>query len=637
MVTKTIIRALALLAVMIGPATDSFGQAADLLPDLIVRTNDLYDHEFLTVDSRRYLRLSNGTANVGDGRLYLYGNRSEATDSLIPIRQRITRSDGSIREHLAGYFEYHPNHDHIHVNDWALYRIREVLPGDGVGPVVAEGPKTSYCVFDDDVHDSSLPNFSESGEFFQCFSNVQGLSVGWVDVYTKDLPGQQIDITDIPDGVYWLESVVDPLNTILETNDSNNLARIKLLIGNPTSLPPDRFEPNDSASVVNIRPVGGPNSPLLGPCNPSLTITGLSIDTGTDVDLFKFFLTAGGLNTNRVELHYDRLQGDLDLQLLDSNLTVLATSDDNDSDERINFTHLPAGWYYAKVFSYLDDLSPEYSLSIYPPANQPATITLTSATASDTVLHGLETYRVTWGYFDPENLPCWVTVYANTQPTFNGQEIRFPTSLFTDAALGFFQINSAYLDFATYWIYCEITDGGSRSGAWSKGTVTFVQAGGPGNLAGIVKDRWNVPIADALVSTVIPAAEDSCDSSGSFALMNLAPTRFDIRIEHPMYHDTVVTGLRVFSDSTVEQPIVLWEICPTVVGDIAPPLGQLDISDALGLIGYLFGDAASLPDSAEVNIDGSPDGRVSFADLSFLITYLFQGGAPPVCPSYPKP
>jgi hypothetical protein len=628
---------LLLLPVLAGRASDSFAQAVDLLPDLVVRQNDLYDHDFVTDQSRRYLRLSNGTANIGDGRLFLFGNRSDATDSLISINQRISRSDSSAYDRLAGYFEFHPGHDHIHVNDWALYRLREILPGDSVGPVAAEGPKTSFCVFDGDVHDSSLPNFSDDGEFFQCYSNVQGLSVGWIDVYTKDLPGQQIDITDLPDGVYWLESIVDPLNNVRETDDSNNLARIKILIGNPRSLPTDRYEPNDSAAVVDIRPVGGPNSPRLGPCDPVLTIENLSIDNGNDVDLFKFFLPDGGVNSDRIELHYDRRQGDLDLQLLDNYLNVIANSTDNDDDERISFMLLPAGWYYARIFSYLDDLSPAYTLSIFPPANDPATITLTSALASDTVLHGLETYRITWNYSDPETLPCWVTVYLNTLPTFDGREILLPNSVNTDAALGFFQINSAYLDVATYWIYCEITDGGTRTGAWSPGTVTFVQAGGPGNLAGVVKDRYGMPIPDAYVSTVVPAAEDSSDSSGTFELSNLAPTRFDIRIQHPQYRDTVVTGIRVFSDSTISKPIVLWENCPTVVGDLAEPFGQLDISDALILIAYLIGETENLPASIPVNINGSPDSEITMADFSFLITYLFRGGAPPVCPDYPQP
>ena len=630
--TNRHILSLTILVILLIASGETFAQVTDLLPDLIVRKNDLYDHDFVSDANRRYLRLSNGTANNGDGRLYLFGNRNEATDSLIPIKQRVSRTNGTTYDRVAGFFAFHPGHDHIHVNDWTVFRLREVLPGDLVGPIVLEGPKTSYCVFDDDVNDNSLPNFNEDGEFFQCYSGVQGLSVGWVDVYTKDLPGQQIDITDIPEGVYWLESMVDPQNNIVETNDSNNTVRIKILIGNPTSLPPDRFEPNDSAAIVDIRPVGGPNSPLLGPCDPQLTIEDLSIDSGDDVDVFKFYLPNGGVNIDRLELRYDRVQGDLDLQLLDSNFTVLATSADNDDDELIEFRNMPAGWYYARVYSYLDDLSPAYTLIINPPSNLSPTLAVTSTQSSDTVLHGLETYRVKWYYSDPEARPGWVTVYANQSPTLDGNQILLPTSLNTEASLGFYQLNSAYLDFDTYWIYCEVTDGGSRHGAWSEGSVTFVQAGNPGHLAGTIRDRYGAAIPDAYISTVVPAAEDSSDSTGEFRLSDLAPTRFDISISHPSYHDTVLTDIRIYSDSTVTAPVILWEICPVLVGDIADPIGQLDIGDALALIAYLYADSASRPDSVRANINGSTEGAVSLADLSFLITYLFKGGAPPVCP-----
>lgn len=46
-----------------------------------------------------------------------------------------------------------------------------------------------------------------------------------MDVYGKNLPGQWIDITDVPGGRYWIESVVDPYNRIKESNEKNNISR----------------------------------------------------------------------------------------------------------------------------------------------------------------------------------------------------------------------------------------------------------------------------------------------------------------------------------------------------------------------------------------------------------------------------
>ncbi len=59
---------------------------------------------------------------------------------------------------------------------------------------------------------------------------MQGLSVGWGDRYGYNLAGQSIDLTDLPDGVYYLYSVAVRDDRIQETNDANNGAAVKIRI-----------------------------------------------------------------------------------------------------------------------------------------------------------------------------------------------------------------------------------------------------------------------------------------------------------------------------------------------------------------------------------------------------------------------
>ena len=92
--------------------------------------------------------------------------------------------------------------------------------------------------------------------------------MGWADVYSKGLIGQNIDITDVADGEYWLESVVDPDDHLLEKDETNNATRIKVTIGTPSAVNPDAYEPNDTALELDGRPVGGPNSPVPSNRNP---------------------------------------------------------------------------------------------------------------------------------------------------------------------------------------------------------------------------------------------------------------------------------------------------------------------------------------------------------------------------------
>lgn len=449
--------------------------ADDLLPDIITRQENLYDNDIVTQGSKRLLRLSNGTPNIGAGKLYLYGGNINP-DNTRDVWQRIYRTDGSFYDHLAGKFVYHPGHQHIHFENWAAYRLRQYLDGGGVGDIVAVGAKTSFCILDLSVYDSSLPGFDPAGQFHSCSSTIQGLSVGWMDVYSKGLEGQSIDITNVPDGVYWLESEVDPVNGVIESDDTNNIARIVIDINGNSTLPPDAYEPNDSKSQTDGRGVGEPNSPNLGPCNPLKTITNLSIHEAGNDDYWRFYMPATGGSGDYVRIEFEHDLGDLDMKLLNSSGATLATSEGILDYEQISMNGRAAGWYYVRVYGWNGATNPFYTLKIDPSANGAPSITVVDPPAGDTQrVHGFETYTVTWTKSDPENNETWVSVYVNYQPQFDGNEFMIPTSLNTPGSQGFFVINSAYLDATTYWVYCQITDGGTTSGDWSSGTITFVE------------------------------------------------------------------------------------------------------------------------------------------------------------------
>ena len=55
---------------------------------------------------------------------------------------------------------FHPEHGHIHLADWAQYRIKEYLPDGSVDLMLVEGDKTSFCVIDLHTYDLGLPGAS---------------------------------------------------------------------------------------------------------------------------------------------------------------------------------------------------------------------------------------------------------------------------------------------------------------------------------------------------------------------------------------------------------------------------------------------------------------------------------------------
>lgn len=243
------IRLIACVAVLI-TAAGAWGQQ-DLLPDLIVNPTRLNDYEFVTniIPGRVHIRLSNATPNIGWGPLFIFAGEPVGGGQV--VIQRVFQLGGGFRDRDAGFFVFHPTHNHFHVNDWAQYTIREVLPGDGVGPVLRQGSKTGFCLLDSNRYtgpETPLGPTPATPQFRTCGDDVQGISVGWEDLYSKNLPDQWIDVTGLTPGEYWLESVVDPENSFQEVDETNNVARIKLVIAEgelpvPGEIPLDRGTP----------------------------------------------------------------------------------------------------------------------------------------------------------------------------------------------------------------------------------------------------------------------------------------------------------------------------------------------------------------------------------------------------------
>jgi len=171
------------------------------------------------------------------------------------VYQRIYSSDGGHRDVYAGTFTFHTNHQHLHFDNWLNFFIREILPSNGVGNVVAAGDKTSFAIIDLEPYNLSLPGARQQPYYDGGL--VQGLSVGWADVYSGSLLDQWIDVTDLPPGRYWLEAVVDPDNHVVESNESNNVARILIDFFPSTAIPA-----NDN--FTNATVLSGPSAGVIG-------------------------------------------------------------------------------------------------------------------------------------------------------------------------------------------------------------------------------------------------------------------------------------------------------------------------------------------------------------------------------------
>lgn len=321
-----------------------------LLPDLTPWASQslgfLYDWTIQGND----LRLTSAIANVGEGALELSGG--EIVGEIQQVYQRLYNADGSFADVLAGTFIYHIEHDHIHFEEFAEFRLRAVTSGGGVGDIVAAGDKVSFCLLDVERYDTAGP---ATPHYLSC-GQVQGISPGWADVYTRGLPGQSIEITNVSDGEYWLEVVADPLNHIVESDETNNVTRILISLvrpvdGNP--IPPDTFEANDNLA----------NASILAP--PELhTYAGLSIHASENDDYFRITAALTGLLA--VDLDFLDAEGDIDLEILDASGARIGRSDTAGDREHVVIEATAGAYYYVRAFGFEGSTNPDYTMVIDP-------------------------------------------------------------------------------------------------------------------------------------------------------------------------------------------------------------------------------------------------------------------------------
>lgn len=332
-----------------------------LLPDLVAFADESRGYVYGwsmdggTMPGRALLRLTTAVANLGDGPLELRGGTSRP-DGTQEVYQRVY-NDGGSTDHLAGSFTFHPEHGHIHFDNFTRYNVREMTSGGGVGTVLRSGQKVSFCLFDQMIESPALPGAPASPAYLDCSTgSVQGISVGWSDVYQKGLPDQWVDVTGLAAGQYWLEVVADPDDHILESDESNNSVRISVQLDpDGTSLRPDRFEPNESFEAA---------APLDTSAGRSENF--LSVHAASDVDYFRF--TSPYTGTVVVDTWPDTPgTGDVDLALFGPDRNLLADSAGPTAQERVATPVVAGQAYYVRVRGAAGSTHPSYTLKIFPP------------------------------------------------------------------------------------------------------------------------------------------------------------------------------------------------------------------------------------------------------------------------------
>ena len=138
---------------------------------------DLVEGTVGSAGYRRILRFDTVVINGGNGDLVV-GDRSDPNNP------------------YASYFVFSPCHGHYHIRDFSVY---ELLKPDGT--LVVAGHKQGFCFEDSFKYDG------EKSNGYDCA--YQGITSGFGDWYYKQLGGQWIDITGVPEGDYIVRVTIN--------------------------------------------------------------------------------------------------------------------------------------------------------------------------------------------------------------------------------------------------------------------------------------------------------------------------------------------------------------------------------------------------------------------------------------------
>lgn len=249
--------ALLVLALAGGP-TAADPTAPPIYPDIV---EEVPSHlQIQNTKQREWLRFTTVHINVGQGNLQIrgggqvepcqidgvdYAQCTVATQELLDENQQV------VATHPAGVAVFHPEHNHWHQSSVAEFHVRKDDPLTGAA--LASSSKITFCLVDVEFTGTTGAQKKEQPRtYWECNSDLQGLASGWGDSYHQSTPMQELDITGLPAGEYYLTYEADPDNHWLEGPSSSSPGEHNNISWATFRL--DRQGSNPSVTVIGTSP-----------------------------------------------------------------------------------------------------------------------------------------------------------------------------------------------------------------------------------------------------------------------------------------------------------------------------------------------------------------------------------------------
>jgi hypothetical protein len=214
------------------PTSARSGAPVGPLPDL--RALPSYR---IKVSNGDFLRFDSTAWNGGSSPMVVDGFRRQNEDVMDAYQYFFDKDGNQTGYQLVGTMKWdpRPSHQHWHFEDFARYVL---LNADKVERV--RSTKQSFCLGNTDDVNTTVPGAdwqpgssdlaTACGEY-DAQSVREVLAAGWGDTYAQTRAGQAFDLRGVPNGTYYIATIVNPKHNLVEKTTANNRSLRKVYIG----------------------------------------------------------------------------------------------------------------------------------------------------------------------------------------------------------------------------------------------------------------------------------------------------------------------------------------------------------------------------------------------------------------------
>lgn len=188
-------------------------------------------------DGKSFVNFGATVWNGGTSPLLVDGFRRTGTELMDAYQYFFDAKGKEVGSAAAGTMQWdaREGHRHWHFTDFAQYNL---LAADK--KLAVRSGKEAFCLANTDAVDYTIPNAKWRPEntdlSSSCGQNTavavrEVLDIGNGDTYTQDRPGQSFEVTDLPNGTYYIEVKANPVNKLTELSTTNNTALRQIILG----------------------------------------------------------------------------------------------------------------------------------------------------------------------------------------------------------------------------------------------------------------------------------------------------------------------------------------------------------------------------------------------------------------------